>query len=340
MKRITKLKGTVSFTSFAAVGGFEERRGPLGEKFDFCDMTDTFGKNTFEMAEGEMGRLALNTALSKANLSHEELELLVAGDLQNQCVGTTLGLSAFKAPFLGVYGACSTCTEALIVLSAMMDTEGDMRYGAAVTTSHNSAAERQFRTPIEYGGQRAPSAQWTSTAAGAFILGRDPNMPKITEIMPGRIIDGGTKDGSNMGAAMSFAAADTVISYFKESGTELTELDAIVTGDLGRVGSDILEEILSKELPGSERLHFDCGLMLYDMKKTDCHSGASGCGTSASVLAAHYLPLLREGKLRRILFLSTGALMSPSSILQNQNIAGIAPLIKIEAADLSRAESS
>lgn len=335
MKRIKQLKSTVSFESQAAVGGFEERRGPLGEKFDFCDIKDTFGQQTFEQSEGEMGRLALNTALSKVNLSHAELELLVAGDLQNQCVGTSLGLSAFGAPFLGVYGACSTCTEALIVLSAMMDTDRDMKYGAAVTTSHNSAAERQFRTPIEYGGQRAPSAQWTSTAAGAFILGRNESMPKITEIMPGRIVDGGTQDGSNMGAAMSFAAADTIVTYFKESGEKLTEFDAIVTGDLGRVGSDILEDILTKELPGSERLHFDCGLMLYDMKESDAHSGASGCGTSASVLAAHYLPLLNSGDLRRILFLSTGALMSPSSLLQKKNIAGIAPLIRIESPKLS-----
>ncbi len=330
MSRITKISGIVSFISEAAVGGFEERRGPLGERFDFCDMSDTFGQSTFELAEGEMSRLALNTALSKANLSHGELGLLVAGDLQNQCVGTSLGLSGFGAPFLGVYGACSTCTEALLVLSAVMEINKNMSFGAAVTTSHNSAAERQFRTPIEYGGQRAPSAQWTSTAGGAFILGRDENSPRITEIMPGRIVDGGTRDGTNMGGAMSFAAADTIISYFSESGASLTDFDAIVTGDLGRIGSDILRELLAKELPGSERLHRDCGLMLYDMKETDVHSGASGCGTSAATLAAHFLPELKEGKLRRILFLSTGALMSPSSLLQKQNIAGIAPLIRIE----------
>ena len=332
MSRITKIEGVVSFACEAAVGGFEERRGPLGERFDFCDVTDTFGKETFELAEGEMGRLALNTALTKSSLSHSELELIVAGDLQNQCVGTSLGLSAFSCPFLGVYGACSTCTEALLILSLAMNSNRSMRYGAAVTTSHNSAAERQFRTPIEYGGQRAPSAQWTSTAAGAFILGRDESAPRISEVMPGRIVDSSITDGTNMGAAMSFAAADSIITYFKESGSALTDFDGIVTGDLGRVGTDILKDILSKELPGSERLHFDCGLMLYDMKEADCHSGASGCGTSASVLAAHFIPLLRSGGLRRILFLSTGALMSQSSLLQSQSIMGIAPLIRIEAA--------
>ncbi len=335
MKRIIKLKSALSVIAEAAVGGYEERRGPLGDKFDFCDMSDSFGQSTFELAEGEMGRIALNTVLSKASLSHKDIELLVAGDLQNQCVGTSLGLNSFGIPFLGVYGACSTCTESLLVLSAVMNCSEDIKYGAAVTTSHNSAAERQFRTPIEYGGQRPPSAQWTSTAGGAFILGHADACPKITEIMVGKTVDGGTLDGSNMGGAMSFAAADTILSYFEESGDRLTDFDYIITGDLGKVGSDILREILAKELPGSERLHTDCGLLLYDMKLQDAHSGASGCGTSASVLACHFLPLLREGRLRRILLLSTGAMMSPSSLLQNQNIAGIAPLIRIEAPEIN-----
>ena len=329
-KRIVKLRSEISIISSAAVGGGEERRGPLGEGFDFCDISDTFGMPTWEMAEGEMGRIALNTALSKSSLSHTDISLLVAGDLQNQCVGTSLGLNSFGIPFLGVYGACSTCTESLLILSSVMENAPFMKYGAAVTTSHNSAAERQFRTPIEYGGQRSPSAQWTSTAAGAFILGRDRSSPMITEFMVGKMVDGGTMDGANMGGAMSFAAADTILSYFDESGESPSDFDYIVTGDLGRVGSDILKEILSKELPGSEKFHTDCGLLLYDSEIQDAHSGASGCGTSASVLASHFLPLMRSGRLSKILFLSTGALMSPSSILQGQSITGIAPLIKIE----------
>lgn len=331
MKRVIKVKNNISIISHASVGGGEERRGPLGDKLDFCDPSDTFGQSTFEVAEGECGRIALNTALTKANLSHEDLELLVAGDLQNQCVGTSLSLGSFGIPFLGIYGACSTCTEALLILSAFMDSATDMQYGGAVTTSHNSAAERQFRTPLEYGGQRSPSAQWTATAGGAFLLGRDKTKPRITEYMPGKIVDGGTLDGSNMGAAMSFAAADTIISYFNETGRKPSDFDYIVTGDLGRVGSDILEDILSRELPGAECFHRDCGLMLYDTSRQDAHSGASGCGTSAAVLSAYFLPLLESGKIRRILLLSTGALMSPSSILQGQNIAGIAPLIRIDS---------
>ena len=331
MNRITKIKTPIHFKSWASVGGYEERRGPLGDKFDFCDISDKFGQKTWEIAEAEMGRVALNTSLSKCGISHADVELLVAGDLQNQCVASSTGLSCFGIPFLGVYGACSTCTESIMMLSSFIDSSESMEIGAALTTSHNSAAERQFRTPIEYGGQRPPTAQWTSTAAGAFILERGVGDVMITEYMPGRIVDGSTSDGANMGGAMAFAAFDTIKAYFSESGENIYDIDLIITGDLGRVGSDILRDLLSKELPGAERLHNDCGLMLYDLKEQDAHSGASGCGTSASVLACHFLPLLKEGKIRTMLFLSTGALMSPSSLLQGENIYGIAPLIRLES---------
>lgn len=217
-----------------------------------------------------------------------------------------------------------------MILSAFMEASENITLGAAVTTSHNSAAERQFRNPVEYGAQRAKCAQWTSTAGASFLLGRDTAKPKITEYMAGRIIDGSIKDGTNMGAAMSFAAAETIISYFEESGESPKSFDYIVTGDLGRVGSDILRDILSKKLPAAAGLHTDCGLLLYDSDVQDMHSGASGCGTSAAVLSNHFLPLLEEGKIERILFLSTGALMSKSSLLQGENIFGIAPLIRIE----------
>jgi stage V sporulation protein AD len=233
-------------------------------------------------------------------------------------------------PFLGVYGACSTCTESLLVLSAMLDTSKNMRYGAAVTTSHNSAAERQFRTPIEYGGQRPLTSTWTATAGGAFILERGGDGPTVTELMPGKVIDGGTADGTNMGGSMSFAAAETILSYFEESGESLSSFDYIITGDLGKVGSDILKDILARELPSSERLHVDCGMLLYDLGSQDAHSGASGCGTSAAVMASHFLPLMLEGAVRDVLLLSTGALMNPGTLLQGQNIAGIAPLIRIK----------
>ena len=235
MKRIKKLNTPPRFVSYSAVGGYEEKNGPLGDAFDMCDPTDSFGQKTWESAEGEMGRCALNLALSKCNASHEYLELIVAGDLQNQCVASSVGLDSFGAPFLGIYGACSTCTEALLILSSMLD-NGTVSTGACVTTSHNSAAERQFRTPLEYGGQRAPSAQWTATAAGSFILSTDEELisrspfgeVEVSEIMIGRIVDGATADASNMGAAMSFAAAESIIEYFKNSELRPRDFDFIM----------------------------------------------------------------------------------------------------------------
>ena len=336
MKRIKKLSTPARFLSYSAVGGYEEKRGPLGTNFDFCDDTDRFGQNTWEMSEGEMGRCALNIALTKAHISHDALGLIVAGDLQNQCVASSVGLDSFGVPFLGIYGACSTCTEALLILSSMIES-GTVKTGACLTTSHNSAAERQFRSPLEYGGQRSPAAQWTSTAAGSFILTADSTIQgysestaAISDFMIGKIVDGATSDGSNMGAAMAFAAAQSIIDYFAESELKPRDFDHIVTGDLGRVGTDILRAILNDRLPSAAPRHLDCGLLLYDNKHKDVHSGASGCGTSASVLASFFLPKIETGELGNILFLSTGALMSPSSLLQGNNIKGIAPVIHIK----------
>ena len=340
MKRVKKLNFAPAFLSYSSVGGLEELRGPLGDAFDFIDTADKFGQKTWELAEGEMGHCALNIALSKSGLSHKDIGLIIAGDLQNQCVATSLGLSDFGIPYLGVYGACSTCTESLLILSSLMS-EGYTDIGCAVTGSHNSAAERQFRTPIEYGGQRSPSAQWTATAAGAFILSLDNELlrarkssdftAEISEIMVGRIVDGAIKDASNMGGAMAFAAADSILTYFADTKNDPRDFDYIITGDLGRVGSDILEHILREKLPSAAQRHVDCGLILYDRYSSDVHSGASGCGTSASVLASHFLPLLETGEIKNVLFLSTGALMSPTSVLQGKSISGIAPLIRIEA---------
>lgn len=334
MGKILKFSTPPTFLSFSAVGGYEERRGPLGERFDITDPEERFGQRTWEEAEGEMSRLALNMSLSKVGMPHTDLEVIVAGDLQNQCVASSLGLSSFGVPYLGVYGACSTATEGLLILSMLLSNSGGV--GAAVTSSHNSVAERQFRNPVEYGGQRSPSAQWTSTAAASFILSGKPcrGGVKITECMAGRMVDGGTTDGSNMGGAMAFAAADSIISYFDASGCKPTDLDYVVTGDLGAVGTRVLYELLQDRYPAVIARHLDCGNLLYDARRRDVHAGASGCGTSASVLATHFLPLLSSGDIGRVLFLSTGALMSPSSLMQGHNIIGIAPVIRIERTDI------
>ena len=328
-KIISFEKNPPSFLSWASVGGYEERRGPLGEKFDFCDDTDRFGMSTWELAEGEMGRLSLNLALNKISHTPDMLDAVLAGDLENQCVASSGGLYTFGIPYIGLYSACSTCTEALLLLSTLIS-HTEIEKGATVTTSHNSAAERQFRTPIEYGGQRTPTAQWTATAAGSFILGRGGRV-KIKNGIIGKIVDGLSGDASNMGAAMARGAFDTLYTYLSLTDTSPSTFDYVVTGDLGGVGSSIFEELMEKELRGIHLKHLDCGNLLYDKVKSDVHSGASGCGCSASVLASYFLPLLNAGEIKNILFMSTGALMSPSSVLQGENILGIAPAIHISS---------
>ena len=331
MRRIIPLSRRVYFLSSAAVGGYEERRGPLGEAFDFCDDTDSFGAKFFEESESEMGRLSLNIALKKCSLSHDALDVLLAGDLENQCVASSGGLFPFGIPYIGLYSACSTCTEALLLLSLFLSST-DMTLGATVTTSHNSAAERQFRTPLEYGAQRAPTAQWTATAAGSFVLSSEKYAGKnvyIDNFMVGKIVDGLSPDGANMGASMARAAFDSIYTYFSLSDERPDDFDLIVTGDLGRVGSDILEDMLAREVSGAAQRHIDCGTLLYSPEKKNLKAGASGCGCSASVLASHLLPRLESGDLKNILFLSTGALMNPQSVMRGNNILGIAPIICI-----------
>jgi stage V sporulation protein AD len=317
---------TPSFLSFSSAGGYEERRGPLGDKFDISSKDDRFGMQTWESAEGEMARLCLNLSLKKANLVSDDIDVLFAGDLENQCVATASGLYTFGIPYVGLYSACSTLTEGLLLLSSLLS-KGDFQRGAVVTSSHNSAAERQFRTPVEYGGQRTPSAQWTATAAGAFVLGFGGKV-KIMDAMPGKIVDGLTLDGSDMGSAMARSAFDTIYTYLSLKGHR-DGIELIVTGDLGVYGSEILKELLAKEGVFPAENHIDCGTLLYDKKEKDPHAGASGCGCSAAVLANYFLPRLESGNLSEILFLSTGALMSPSSLLQKQNILGLTPLIRL-----------
>lgn len=333
MRRIVNLDKKPYFLSFAAAGGYEESRGELGDGFDITSFDDMFGQKTAEEAEAEMARRCLNTALKKAALSHTALDILFAGDLENQCNASSAGLYSFGIPYVGLYSACSTCTEAILLLSLFLSTT-DMTLGAAVTSSHNSAAEKQFRTPLEYGAQRPPSAQWTATAAGAFVMSDrafgDKNV-YVDNFMVGKIVDGLSSDGANMGGSMARAAFDSIYTYFNISGRSIRDFDLIVTGDLGYIGSDILKEMLAKDVSGAENIHVDCGTLIYDKKKKNINSGASGCGCSASVLSAHFLPMLSEGKLNNILFLSTGALMNPTSVMRGNNILGIAPIINIKS---------
>ena len=326
MRGILPFHNPIFLHSWASAVGKEEHKGPLGACFDFHDPSDLFGANTWEKAESGLCRTVLNLLFTKASLTPDRVDALLGGDLQNQCVATAMGVLPFQIPFLGLYGACSTCTEGLLTAALTLHSIPSLSRIASVTTSHNCAAERQFRQPIEYGGQRPPTAQWTATAGGAFLLARE-GCVRMEGGMIGRAIDGGINDAGNMGAAMAPAAADTILRWFSEMPHE--NYAAVITGDLGAEGQKMLRLLLSERgLDLGERLG-DCGMMLYDPQEQDAHAGASGCGCSASVLAAYFLPKLAEGKLRRILFLSTGALMSPTSIQQGENIIGIAHAISL-----------
>ncbi len=311
----------------ASVVGKYEHEGPLGECFDLYDVTDKFGMNTWEKAESEMQRLAFNTALAKLSESSRAVEALFAGDLLNQCVGSAYGLLDFDIPYFGLYGACSTAAEG-IMLAASLVNAGYISTAAAITSSHYCSAERQYRTPLEYGGQRTPTAQWTVSGSGAFIVGNSGSV-KIIEALPGRVIEKGITDVSNMGASMAPSVLDTLNRYFEASGCAPTDFDAIVTGDLGIEGSTILCELAKSASMDISGIHRDCGSLIYDVKLQDKHSGGSGCGCSAVVLASYFIPKLESGELRDILFIGTGAMMSPASIQQGQAIPGIAHLLRI-----------
>jgi stage V sporulation protein AD len=284
---------------------------------------------TWERAESEMQRLAFNTVLAKASVSERDVELLLAGDLLNQCVGSAYGLLDFDVPYLGLYGACSTAAEGLM-LAGLLTAAGYVRTASVVTSSHNCSAERQYRTPLEYGAQRTPTAQWTVTGAGAFLI-RPEGIARISEVLPGIVVEKGINDATNMGAAMAPAAADTLLRYFSESGCEPSDFDGIYTGDLGFEGSELLCELLLAKGLDIRSIHEDCGRLIYYRKKQDIHSGGSGCGCSAVVLASHLLPRMADGKLSDILFLGTGAMMSPASLQQGEAIPGIAHLIRLTA---------
>ncbi|MBQ7715028.1 MAG: stage V sporulation protein AD [Clostridia bacterium] len=313
-----------------SVAGCLEAKGPLGAAIDFTDRKDdTFGKDSWEMAESEMQRRASLGALGAADLSPDDVGVVFSGDLINQCIASTHGLMSLGIPDLGLFGACSTCAESMLLASVFSSYVKNTVL--AVTSSHNCSAERQFRFPVEYAALRTPTSQWTVTGSAAFVISSSPreSSPRIAEGLVGRIVDSTLDDLNNMGGAMAPAAADTLVRYFRESGKRPSDFDAIVTGDLGAEGSSLLCEIISGEGYDIAERHFDCGLDIYDIKAQDMHSGGSGCGCSAVVMAAKYIPMLRSGEINDMLFVGTGALMNAMSVGQGNTIPAIAHLVRL-----------
>ena len=316
-----------SLAAWANVAGKKEGEGPLADTFDYIDGDDTFGESTWEKSESAMQKQALGLALNKAGQAASSLDWLFAGDLLNQCIGSSFAARGQEVPFFGLYGACSTMGEGLALASMTLD-GGFGEWAAVTASSHFCSAERQYRTPLEYGGQRTPPSQWTATAAGAAVLAREGPGPYITHVTVGKIVDKGVTDTNNMGAAMAPAAFDTIISHFNDTGRSPGSYDMIFTGDLGTLGSELLVELLRKS--GIQvKNHGDCGAMLFDIKNQDVHCGGSGCGCCASVLTGYILNNLKAKTWKNILFCPTGALHSPTSAFQGESIPGICHAIAI-----------
>lgn len=347
--------------SSGCVAGTKEAEGPIGHEIDLVGEDDNFGCDIWEEAESTLQKEALTIALGKAGLKAEELRYLFAGDLLGQSMATSFGLQQFDLPLFGLYGACSTAGESL-ALAAMTVSAGYANLAGAVTSSHFASAEKQFRFPLEYANQRPLCTTWTVTGAGAFVLGRDryktENRCKsglekeectktqgvqqkeckgeaccdvcITGITPGKIVDYGVRDSMNMGAAMAPAAAACIAAHLKDFSRSPSYYDKIITGDLGAVGREILIELLQQKNIDIESCHTDCGLEIFDNERQGTGSGGSGCGCAAVTMSAHFLPMMRRGELKRVLFVPTGALLSKISFNEGENVPGIAHAVVLE----------
>lgn len=312
----------------AAVVGKKEGEGPLGKRFDLISEDSYFGEGSWEKAESHMLRQCFTMACDKAKLPPSELQYILAGDLLNQCVSSAFAMRESKIPYLGLYGACSTMAEGLS-LGALLVEGGAASHVCALTGSHFCTAERQYRFPLEYGGQRTPSSQWTVTGAGAVVLGKSGRI-RVTHVTLGRILDAGIKDPNSMGSAMAPAAFDTLRAHFRDTGRSPEDYGAIFTGDLGALGHDILQALFKADGVELGPRYMDCGVLIYDLATQEVNAGGSGCGCCASVLAGHILQAMEDGVWERVLFAATGALMSPTSSQQGESIPGICHAVVLE----------
>ncbi len=318
-----------SIIGYASVAGKLEAQGPLKNEFDKIIYDSYAGKTSYEQAESLLQTEAVGEALRKAHRTAEDADFIFSGDLLNQCVGSSFGLKDYNIPFLGQYGACSTMVQGLIMAAVFVESKA-AKTAVCATSSHYCSAERQYRFPLEYGGVRTPTAQWTVTAAGSCVLENAKKGVCVAQATVGKITDLGVTDANNMGAAMAPAAARTIREFFEDTKTSPTEYDLILTGDLGEVGTGCLYDLLEGDGINISPRHNDCGLMIYDRNTQDVHAGGSGCGCCASVLCSKILKELENGKYKNILVIATGALMSPTTCGQGQSIPSIAHLVNLK----------
>ena len=315
-------------TAWASIAGKKESEGPLAHTYDLTSTDTLFGQKTWEQAEKHMQQLALDTLASKAGISKREFDLVFSGDLLNQCIGSSFSLRNLKIPHLGLYGACSTMAESLL-LASMTVGGGFADRAVAMTSSHFASSERQYRFPLGYGGQRTPTAQWTVTGSGAALVCAEGKGPRVESCTIGTVVDLGIKDANNMGAAMAPAAIATIRAHFEDLHCSPEDFDLIVTGDLGHLGKELLLQLARDEGLNLGGKLTDCGTLVFDNTVQDVHAGGSGCGCSAIALCGELLNKLSSGKLKKILFCGTGALLSPTSTQQGLSIPGVSHAVCI-----------
>ncbi len=316
----------------SSIVGPKEAGGPLAKYFDQCLEDEFWGEKTWEKAESKIIKENVNSVVAKSGIPATDIDYCFAGDLLNQCISSSFGLRETNIPFFGIFGACSTFVEGMCLGSLFID-GGAAKNVLCATSSHFCSAEKQFRFPLELGNQRPPSAQWTVTGSGAAILSNtnlDKKCPQITYVTPGKIVDMGVKDANNMGAAMAPAALDTLITHLRDTGRKPSYYDAIITGDLGYIGKEILTEMAETKGYNIKNNYNDCGVLIFDKETQDTHSGGSGCGCVGSVFSGYFYQMLKEKKINRLLLIATGALMNSTSSQQGESIPGIAHAVAIE----------
>lgn len=330
-KQTVRLARPVVISGAASMVGKLEGEGPLAGLFDTVVEDAMFGEESWEKAESSFVRKTMEKAVEKAGRTMEEMQYVLCGDLLNQCIGTTFGIKDFSIPCFGLFGACSTMGESMS-LGAMLIDGGFAKHILAGASSHFCSAEKQFRFPLPLGIQRPPVAARTVTGAGAVVLSEKGKGPVICEITTGKIVDLGIKDANNMGAAMAPAAAALIAAHFRDTGRTPEDYDYIVTGDLGHIGRELAVDLLKKEGFYLGKNYVDCGVLIFDQKRQDTHAGGSGCACSAATFSSFFYPQLCCGKIQRMLFVPTGALLSTTSVQQGLPIPGIAHGVVLEAA--------
>ena len=328
-KQTYLLSSPVSILSTASIVGPKEKDGPLHKYFDQCLEDEFWGEKSWEKAESKIIRETSNLAITKSNLSPNNIDFCFAGDLLNQCISSSFGFRESNIPFFGIFGACSTFVESMILGSISID-GGFAENVLCAASSHFCSAEKQFRFPLELGNQRPPSSQWTVTGSGCAILSKTGSTPKITAITPGKIIDMGIKDANNMGAAMAGAACDTLVTHLSDLNRIPNYYDAIFTGDLGYIGKSILVDLAKDNNLLIESLYEDCGALIFNKSTQDTHSGGSGCGCIATVFSSFIYQKMKEQNLNKVLLIATGALTNATTTAQGESIPGIAHAISIE----------